>query len=212
MTSIHWANDSSGNFATSGNWIGGVVPGPNDYAILDATGSKAYEVTSSADESVESIQTASMAKLSLAPGTPASNIQFTASEGTGEGANAGTIDLHSYTTFAIGGTFRNTGHITALSQSQGVQLEIMGATTLIGGGAVALDGYSSNGISGRGPGATLTNADNTIEGEGLIDLNGLSLTNEENGVILATNPSPLELSTGSVIANSGLLEGGYTAS
>ena len=44
----HWLNPISGSFTNASDWSGGMVPGAGAVAILDASGSTAYTVTSSA--------------------------------------------------------------------------------------------------------------------------------------------------------------------
>ncbi|HZL00211.1 MAG TPA: hypothetical protein VFC47_09930, partial [Caulobacteraceae bacterium] len=121
----HWAHEASGVFATAANWTGGAVPGPVNDAILDAAGSTAYTVTSAASQSVASIQTASTATLNITGGV------FTASNGTGAGANAGTI-LAAGGGVTIEGAVANTGHLAV----NGGSITVMGAVTGSGYGEV----------------------------------------------------------------------------
>jgi hypothetical protein len=66
------------------NWISATVPGAGDTAAIDAAGS--YTVTTSASETVASLDTVAGARLAIG------NSVFTDIDGTGLGANAGTVD------------------------------------------------------------------------------------------------------------------------
>jgi hypothetical protein len=119
---IHWANAVSGNFRTATDWQGGVVPTSTSDAILDAAGGN-YTVTSSVDETANSVQLAANATLLVTGGT------FTATAGTGSGANAGTISVHTGT-FVASGTVENAGG-TIFADTGGI-VDLSGAT-LVGG-------------------------------------------------------------------------------
>jgi hypothetical protein len=92
---VHWANAVNGNFTTAADWTGGVVPGADNEAILDPSGA-AFTVTSSADQTVYSVQTAANATLDVTGG------DFKASAGSGSGADAGVILVGSGATFTLG--------------------------------------------------------------------------------------------------------------
>jgi hypothetical protein len=133
MANIHWKSAVSANFGTKADWVGGVVPGASDNAILDASGA-AFTVTSNANETVSGIQTAANATLSISAYT------FTATSGTGGGANAGTIAIQGGAKFAVGGTITNSGgiNLAGSSKSGTAELLLTAAATLSGGGAVTL--------------------------------------------------------------------------
>src|SRR5471032_328256 len=92
-TMAHWVTAKDGNFNTKNDWNPKRVPVYNaqhkDDAILDAVGG-AYTVTTTTNEDVKTIQTASNATLSLTGVTT-----FVVQNGTGTskdaGANAGSI-------------------------------------------------------------------------------------------------------------------------
>lgn len=105
MTAIHCLNSVSYSFANASDWSGGSVSGASDGAILDAARTKLNTVTTSADETVKSVQTAATATLSIADGT------FSAASGTEMGANAGTIELAGFATLQVGGAFDNSGAV-----------------------------------------------------------------------------------------------------
>jgi hypothetical protein len=203
MSKIHWSSQVSADFNMSADWSSKTVPGATDDAILDASGSTAYTVTASTNETVNSIQTASTATLSITGGT------FTAAAGTGTGGNAGFIIVGDATTFAIGGTFANSGTVTIASAGSGnpTVLAISKSTTLNGAGKVTLTDFSFNQISGGASATTLTNVDNTLSGAGTIGSSTLTLVNKTAGTIDATGNNALILNTGTnTITNAGTLE------
>jgi hypothetical protein len=128
-TNFTWGLQVSGAFATSQDWTAGVVPGTADAAILDAAGTTDYTVTSSASETVASLQTASTATLAITGGV------FDATGGTGAGKNAGTVAISSGATLETAGAFDNTGSISGAGT-----LEIAGgAATFSAGSKLTVD-------------------------------------------------------------------------
>ena len=82
-----WARGVSGDFATASNWDPAEVPGPANDATIGAKGT--YTVTSSVDETVDSLTIANKNVTLLISG--ASNYStFTMTSG---GINNGTIEL-----------------------------------------------------------------------------------------------------------------------
>jgi len=105
MAEISWLNDASGDFDTASGWSSDTVPGASDDAILDASGSNAYTVTASTNETVLGVQTGSNATLVVNGGT------FTVGDGTDGGVNAGTISVSNGATLSLSGTVDNAGSI-----------------------------------------------------------------------------------------------------
>ena len=100
------------------------------------------------------------------------------------------------------GTITNRDAIDLFSVSHPTNLQISGNVTLNGGGYVFLANKNSS-IAGTGPGATLTNVNDTIYGAGSIGNSQTSLVN--GGAIYATNGT-VTINTGSnTISNSGTL-------
>jgi hypothetical protein len=205
MTQIHWANPISGSFINASDWGGGAVPGASDDAILDAVGSGRYTVTASTSQTVDGIDLAANATLSIAGGT------FTAANGTDSGVNAGAISVAPGAALVVSGSFNNTGSVS-LGGGHGTLLEIGAAgATFTGGGTVGLSDNYSNTIAGGTTGSqTLTNVDNTISGAGHIGTSGannLVLINQAGGLIDATGPDDsLYLQSTAPIVNAGLIE------
>jgi hypothetical protein len=202
MTAIHWNTATSGNFNTGSNWIGNSVPGSGDDAIIDATGST-YTVTSSQSNTVNDIRTVSVATLDITNGT------FTATAGTGAGANAGTIIAENNTFFDVAGTVNNSGAIDLKSGGSDTRLRITtGGATLSGSGTITLSDNSNNSIDAAVSGVTLTNTNNTIQGAGDIGLNdGLTFVNQASGTVDATGANALRIDFGSkTVTNAGLFE------
>ncbi|MGI8839316.1 MAG: hypothetical protein ACR2F8_00780, partial [Caulobacteraceae bacterium] len=170
MTDIHWLNPVSGDFNTGTNWSGGAVPGISDNATLGVLGGTPYTVTEGGNDQIQTLQVAANATLDIGVSVyQQSNFQALA-----DGANAGTIDVKAGIFVLGGGTFANTGTISATAQI-GFQSVV---TTLTGGGQVQLNDphISFGGIYG----GSLDNVDNTIVGSGFV--NG-PITNGAAGVI-----------------------------
>ena len=211
MSKIHWSTQVSADFNTAADWSTNTVPGAADDAILDASGKSAYTVTASTSETVHSIQTASTATLSITGGT------FTASAGTGSGANAGTILIGNNTIFSVGGALNNSGAINLNSGGNTTELFLNANTTLSGAGKVTLGDNPNNFIFGTAAATKLTNVDNTLSGAGQLGNGQMTLVNQAAGVINATGANALILNTGAqTVTNAGLLEasgaGGLTIS
>jgi phospholipase/lecithinase/hemolysin len=210
MATIHWRTGISGAFTNALDWSTNTVPGAGDDVAIDATGT--YTVTVSASRTIRTLKTVSTATLAVTGGT------FTITNGTGAGANAGTIRVSNGANLAIGGTFDNSGKVQLNATSSNTDLIIVSNVTLSGGGIVALNAGGTLGSAAHGgiigklanPFAstvTLTNAGDTIAGAGSIGGSKLVLVNQAtidgNGKLAA-----LTLNTGTHrISNSGLLEG-----
>jgi len=200
---VHWANPVNGNFTKADDWVGGVVPAGDSDAILDAAGASPYTVFSSANQTVNSVQTAATGRLDITGGV------FTATSGTGDGANAGSIRIEAGATLMTGGTLVNQGAVaTGVNGASGTAtIEIVQSTTLNGGGAVNLGHATTNEIVGFGAAASLANIDNTISGSGFIGGTTLAFVNEADGVVDANQSTSLTLdASAGAIGNAGLIE------
>ena len=202
MANIDWAHDVSGSFQTGPSWVGQTVPGASDNAILDAAGGADYTATSSIDQAVNSIQLVSTATLSIVAGN------FTATAGTGAGANAGTILIGDNTSLSVGGVLDNSGLISLVSGGDTTELFLTANTTLDGGGAVTLGDNANNAVLGDAAAVTLTNVNDTISGGGSLGDGQMTLVNDTGGVIDATgtNNALILDTTGETATNTGLLE------
>lgn len=163
MASIHWAKAVSGTFGAAADWSGGRVPGPGDDAILDAAGS-AYTVNATAAATVTSIQTAATALLDI-------QANFSATGGTGTGANAGGIRIENGAALTLQGPVTNSGTIEIFGEASATSIVIgQGGVTLDGGGAVFLNfsGSQRQQIVGASSAAVLTDVDNRISGQGAL--------------------------------------------
>jgi hypothetical protein len=206
MAAFTWKTDVSGNFNTNGDWNTPGTPGPTDDAILDSAGGAAYTVTSSQNNTVNSIQTAANATLDITVGT------FTATAGTGAGVNAGAIDVGNNTFFVVGGALNNSGSISLQSGGNDTRLRISSNTTLSGGGTIALSSNGNNRIDATTTGLTLTNVNNTIEGGGELGYVSagsapMTFINQAAGVINANTATVLYLDfAATAVTNAGLIE------
>jgi hypothetical protein len=202
MSQIRWLTDINGSFTNAADWSGGKVPGASDDAILDAVGSS-FTVTSNLIETVNSVQLAANATLSLTGHT------FTATDGTGAGSNAGVILVGAGATLETEGNVKNTGTIALNGAGGGKDastLLLNGLyTTLSGGGDILLGSQGHNAIKaspGKGSAALLYNLDNTIAGSGVIAKHVLVYN---GGVIDASGASSLVVRDG-ISNNSGVVE------
>ncbi len=199
---IHWKHGVSGDFAIAANWNPASVPGASDAAALDATGT--YTVASNADETISSLTTIATATLAIN-----GDVIFEVTNGTGAGANAGTIAVGDRAELILGGIVKNTGKIKANATGNTASL-VFGdgsGATLKGGGKVLLSDSAGNFV-GSNIGGTFINVDNTIAGAGQIGgAFAMTLDNEAKGVINATGKlNALMIVTGSPVTNLGVLE------
>jgi serralysin len=102
-----WAAGVSGDFATAANWTPAGVPGSGTDVQISPSGT--YTVTSTANETVNSLTTPAGATLLISAGT------FTISNGTHSGANAGTILVGAGASLVLNGAVANSGLIEALA-------------------------------------------------------------------------------------------------
>jgi hypothetical protein len=199
MATIHWRHGVNGDFAVAANWNPATVPGSADTAAIIAVGT--YTVGSAVDETVNSLTTIKTATLAVTGGT------FTATNGTGIGANAGTIAVGDGADLVLGGVINNAGKIKESSTGDPTLLEFAAGATLKGGGKVLLSDNANNQMDGGSASAPVTNLDNTIAGAGTIGGAVTTvLVNEAKGVINATGKvNPLILNP-SFVTNHGILE------
>ncbi|MEQ8837958.1 MAG: hypothetical protein RID07_14220, partial [Lacipirellulaceae bacterium] len=111
----------------------------------------------------------------------------------------GQIEAANNSDFGVSGTITNTGTITLASTFNATDLEVQaGGATLTGGGTLAFQG-NNPGINAIAN-ATLTNMDNTIQGEGRIDS---PLVN--NGSLVGTSATEI-IEVNSRLSGDGALE------
>src|ERR1700733_11539817 len=112
MSSHSWASSGNGDWNTASNWTNGVPPAGGT-ALITASGT--YTVTSSRENTVETLEMATGATLAI------NAHDFNLTKGTGSGALAGTIEISSATSLVLGTfnqqqnggntTYKNTGTI-----------------------------------------------------------------------------------------------------
>ncbi len=146
-------------------------------------------------------------------GTPVSNSAYLdGSTGAGAVTINGTYTSDLNTTTHLRGTINNQGNIQVNggSGNNTVLLVDSSTVTLTGGGTVTLSTAGGGGsayIYQSGGGLTLDNFDNTIQGAGLIGNNGLSLTNEAGGTVLANaTGQTLFISGAGTVTNNGTFQ------
>jgi hypothetical protein len=125
---FYWKVPNSDLFTTASEWTPAVVPGALDQAFLTGTGTP-YDVnvTNGDSETVLTISISADAILNII-----NNSRFTAEEGTGSGANNGTIQVSDTSVFSVAGTINNNGSIELMGSGAGASLILLGDTTLNG--------------------------------------------------------------------------------
>ena len=199
MADIHWINKKGGSWQTGANWNTGAVPASTDNVALDANGT--YTITTTAAETVNSLQVISTVTLDIV------DTSFAMTNGTGTGANAGTIIDDNNSTLFLGGIVDNTGTIRENSTGNTTDIRLSyPLVTLTGGGHLNMSNNINNRIYGSGSGYKLTNVDNKISGAGQLGAAQMTLVNETKGVINANQTTQLILNTPNVVTNAGLIE------
>ena len=178
MAQAHWLKARNGNFDTAGDWSTGAVPGKADDVLLDARG-KAYTVSVTANEDVNSLTLSSNATLSIAgaPAGSAARVFMDEDKVGGSSANAGKINVGNNASFRINGTtdetYVNSGTISLNAKGANSFLDIVGYGALTnpsmefyGGGVISMSDNFGNGIidSNRfsDKDCFIDNTDNTI--------------------------------------------------
>ncbi|MGD0731750.1 MAG: S-layer family protein [Terracidiphilus sp.] len=135
-----------------------------------------------------------------------------------DGTTAGAVTISTGSTWTgalntttdVSGSIINNGTISLTAGSgNNTELNLLASTTLSGGGTVTMNSGDNNGkvyIEQSYGGLTLTNADNTIQGCGVIGNGGISLDNESAGIINANSSGNTLALNGGNITNTGLIE------
>jgi len=146
-------------------------------------------------------------------GTPIGQTAYLdGSTGAGPITINGTYTSHLNSSTGILGTINNHGNLQLNGgggNNTGLYVDSANVT-LQGGGTVTLSTSLGGGdayiLQGAG-GLVLTNADNTIQGSGVIGQNGLTLVNQAGGTINATGtPTSLLVFQSGAVTNQGLME------
>jgi len=186
QTSTTWTG-GNGNWSNAADWTNG-VPNGNFNVFIDGGNPLASGVTLDISAGINNLTIDSDDSLSFNP-----NTALTVSGGTI--SNAGKIVIN-------GGNATNT------------ELILGANTTLSGGGTVTLSTIAAGGGNAflQGNGATLTNTNNIIQGEGTIGNGSLTLVNQAGGTINANSTgsngsiTSLTLNGSGGVTNAGLLE------
>jgi hypothetical protein len=213
MATYAWAKAVSGAFETKTDWS--PYPGPpgsGDNALLTVTGA-AYTVITTQTDTVNSLQTASNATLSIAGNQTFQMTNGTESTAFPTGANAGQILVGNNCVLAMGGVFNNTsklatGGLVLDGTANATELRVLASgLSLTGGGSIVLGAQGNDYIFGATAATnTLTNVNNTISGLGNIGDGQLTLINQKAGVIDANQTGALTLQVNGGVTNAGLLE------
>jgi hypothetical protein len=172
-----WINGGSGNWST-GTWSNG-VPTSSIHACIIDNHSSTVTLDTSGDV------------LTLALGS------------------SNSLDITAGLLNVSGASISNSGNIT-LNAGGGndTYLQLAGSTGLSGGGTVTLGSSDGTGTAYiMGNGSTLTNANNTIQGYGVIGNGSLALVNQTNGTIEANvSGQTLTLNGSGSLTNKGTFE------
>ena len=203
MGIVKWKTNSSGDFNTTGNWSPAQIPTTTDDVEIDVPG--AVTVTSSASNTVDTLETTASVTLAIIAGT------FSINSGSGPGGLNGTIAVNGNATLFLGGNVVNTGTIKLGSSTAdtGVLRISSALMTLQGGGTIALSNNASNLIYGNSGSFTLNNVDNIIAGAGQLGDGQMTLVN--SGQVVANQTIALVLDTGNFVKNTGILKSTNTA-
>jgi VCBS repeat-containing protein len=175
-TSTWTGQTGNDNWYDPANWSPAHVPGPTDTAVFDTA-----SITLILGIAID------VASLEVASGTTI-NLTGTGTLSIGELTNAGSIILNPGTTVEVNGTVQNQGQLIVDDHTAGATLLIHGTVTLEGEGTVTLDGTADK-ITGDSLNSKLVNADNTINGYGQLGAGKLSIVNECDGKIIASDCS-----------------------
>lgn len=207
----HWLTATDGVFSDASRWSNGKLPQLGEDATLDAKGGP-YTVTVLESGGARSVQTAANATLSI-------QSFFGTSEGTGAGANAGSIVIGSGGIWSVANylqnptVIKNTGSIRLNATTDNALLNLAtyiapnGAYSLVGGGSIVMSDSALNGIvSLTGDAvAVLTNLDNVISGSGDIGGGGNSYLYGAGGSVLPALPMSFINKAAGVINATGTL-------
>ena len=176
----------------------------NKGATIASTGSgSAVQFLANSDIQGGTLSTANGGTL----GTPA-GVSTVVLDGSSSGplTNAGVYTAGNNSATQLIGTINNTGTIQLNSNGSITYLEMNQAVTLTGGGTLNMNQLASAGqpVLYNVYYGSLVNANNLIQGAGQTGGNGLGLTNQAAGVILANGAFPLVLNS-TPLTNQGLI-------
>ncbi|MGM4895127.1 cadherin-like domain-containing protein [Tardiphaga sp. 839_C3_N1_4] len=175
--SNYWTGAVNNDWNTPGNWSLGIVPTADEIVYIN-TGTVTFNLNGLLE--IAGLHIGVQAELDLT-GTGTLNV-------TGTLVNDGDIQLAPGTTLEVHGVVQNTGTLLVDDHTAGATLLIHGTVTLDGEGTVTLDG-SADRITGDSLSSKLINADNTINGYGKLGDGKLSIVNECDGKIIASDCS-----------------------
>jgi uncharacterized repeat protein (TIGR01451 family) len=175
-------NGGPGNWSVAANWSTGVVPNSSSVNVCIDNGN---------------------------PVASAVTLDISATVGNLYIDSNDSLTISNNTALVVSGSISNSGQISVSAAGNTTFLQIAGGqnVSLTGGGTLTLS-TSGNGtpiINQTSGGATLTNVNNTIQGQGQIGNNGLALVNQAGATINANAAAPLLINS-SGITNAGLLE------
>ena len=172
---ILWGNSSGGNWDTASNWVGGVVPGVNDKAVISTTAAATITIQTGDSESVLGLTTAANDTLSI----------------TGGALTVAASSIFSGPLTMTGGSLTASGTAATLT-ANGTTTVSNASLYATGGGQMSLPELTSF------PGFA---DDNSVQADGtgsVLDLSALTSVPGQNGydsvTLSATNGGELDLS------------------
>jgi len=167
---------------------------------INVGGTGALQLSANAGLSGETINTVSGSSLQNVSG--ANTLAGTVNIAAGSSLS---VANNSTLTLPAGGTYANQGTIALNSTGNNTDLIVSGGTvTLSGGGIVALSNAITNRIYGASGSDTFVNANNTIQGAGVIGASQLTFINQ--GTVNATLPVGITINPSGGTTNSSTLE------
>ena len=143
---IHWKNGVSGNWNVGTNWVGDVVPGSSDTAVIDPAGT--YTVTLDVSPGVSGFRLASTsATFSTSTNTITVNGIATLNAGTIEIVSGGSFTVPGSRTFQFnGGSLIGSPLLTDATLAFGSEAGQTGTVRVQGGSAIITGDISLNAI------------------------------------------------------------------
>ena len=181
----------SSDWATAGNWDGGLVPGPTDWACIPAAATN-LPATITTNQTIDGITNDGAltinGALTLTDTTNTSTTTGTLTIGNGTLAGSGLLMVTGSLTTSSGGTFQGPGTVTVAS---GASWDVAGSTSVNGGGVVN-DGT-----------ATIDATDTLNVGSGATVTNHGTLTMHSSAAVFGTNANAVFANTGTLVVSPG---------
>jgi YVTN family beta-propeller protein len=219
---LTFINQAGGTVNATGNALVVNAAGVVNHGVFEATGSGVLQISVTVNNAGGTITAGSGSQVQFLGGTviqggllsTASGATFLGSfsgEVVLDGSSQGTLTNTAAYTVADNtatdwmGTINNTGSFLANATANDTFLNMDGAVTLIGAGAVTMTNGNAY-IRENPANSSLTNVNNTILGSGTIGNNGLTFINQAAGIVNANSTGNALLINANGVVNQGLFE------